>query len=790
MNKAESSPNSMPASNHVRTEISAEQMYVSMLYARLDALRERERARLAEAHSGPHAEHDQAMTERQSYHEHYSSRLNQLSAVERGLCFGRLDREDGTRDYVGRIGLFDDEYDLLLIDWRAPAAVPFYRATPAERLGVVRRRHLRTRGRNVLGIEDDVLDLTALGDDQRRRLTGEAALLASLTSGRTGRMADIVATIQAEQDQVIRSDPAGVLVVDGGPGTGKTVVALHRAAYLLYTFRDRLAKRGVLILGPNATFMRYIDQVLPSLGETEVVLATVAELYPGVATTGRDSAEAERVKGDPRMADVIAAAVRDRQQVPSDVLEIVADGETYHLDRATCLRAREQARRQARQLDELANRARRYFVKALLDVLTKQAVDRLGAELLDDVEIADIRRELVQHEAVHAAIDELWPELTPTRLLAELYSSPDRLATAAPDLTDAERAALARPAGQPMTPADVPLLDEAAELLGDLDATVFAASDAAQRQAETEEEDVRYAREMVELQVADEQILLTTPEDLDAVAEYAAGHYRESRRGGHLSEYALDDRQWTYGHVVVDEAQELSAMAWRMVMRRCPARSMTVVGDIAQASAPGGARSWSEALEPYAAGRWRRARLSVNYRTPTEIMAVANDVLAAIDPTLEPPVSVREGGTPPWVRTVRPDELGPALARLVRAEADALDADEPEESGEPGAGRLAVVVPAARQGEVLAALAALAPGTSAEGVASVLDARVSVLTVAQAKGLEFDAVVVVDPEGLLAESVRGAGDLYVAMTRATRRLGVVATGPLPPMLSRLASPPS
>lgn len=228
-------------------------------------------------------------------------------------------------------------------------------------------------------------------------------------------------------------------------------------------------------------------------------------------------------------------------------------------------------------------------------------------------------------------------------------------------------------------------------------------------------------------------------------------------------------------------------MAWRMLVRRCPARSMTVVGDVAQASAPGGVRSWAEALDPYAEGRWRRARLSVNYRTPLEIMAVANDVLAGIDPDLEPPRSVRTGA-PPWNRQLAPADLAQELPDLVAMEA--AEIADPGEDGEPAGGRVAVVVPAARLEEVIRILTPLIPGTAAVGEASVLDAQVAVLTVGQAKGLEFDAVVLVDPTGVLAESARGPRDLYVALTRATRRLGIVTLGPLPDLLSRLAEAPA
>src|SRR6266542_4162894 len=286
----------------VKTELEYEQAYVSILYQRLDTLRVRAAERL---------ERDALVTR-------YRDRLAQLWSAESGLCFGRLDLADGTRRYIGRLGLADDDRESLLVDWRAPAARPFYRATPADPSGVVRRRHLRTKGRIVVDFEDDVLDLDALSDDERSGLSGEAALLAALNASRTGRMGDIVATIQAEQDRIIRSDLRGILVVEGGPGTGKTAVALHRAAYLLYTHRERLARRGVLVVGPNPTFLRYIEQVLPSLGETGVLLATTDELYPGVTATATEPPETAALKGSERMAGILAAAVADRQRLPGE----------------------------------------------------------------------------------------------------------------------------------------------------------------------------------------------------------------------------------------------------------------------------------------------------------------------------------------------------------------------------------------------------------------------------------------------------------------------------------------
>src|SRR3984957_10388613 len=318
--------------------IAPEQAYVDMLYRLLDQARERTGQSLAQTlGSGGEGGTFQARVERDFTATEQSRRLAQLNAVERGLVFGRTDGQEPGRPaaedakdaedaedpitlYIGRIGLRDDEHEPRLIDWRAPAAHPFYAATPRDPNGLIRRRHIYTRDRTVTGVDDDVFDLDRLSEPDRRSLSGEAMLIASITAGPTGRRSDGGATIQAEQDRVIRAALQGVLVVQGGPGTGKTVAALHRAAYLLYTHRRTLERRGVLVIGPNATFLRYISQVLPSLGETDVVLSSMAELFPGVrATDTRDPAAV--VKGDERMVRVLQQAVRDRQRAPKADLE-------------------------------------------------------------------------------------------------------------------------------------------------------------------------------------------------------------------------------------------------------------------------------------------------------------------------------------------------------------------------------------------------------------------------------------------------------------------------------------
>lgn len=755
-----------------QTELAREQDYVSRLYDRLDLLRERTQKKLKDVLATGAVGTLQNRSERDTFAGMYAARLARLWAVERGLVFGRLDLADTEeRLYIGKLGMADDEQERLLIDWRAPVAQPFYRATPAVPLGISRRRHLQTKGRAVVGVDDDLLDLDSLTDADRATLNGEAALLAALDERRTGRMRDIVATIQSEQDRVIRADLNGVLVVQGGPGTGKTVVALHRAAYLLYTHRDRLERRGVLILGPNLTFLRYIEQVLPSLGENDVLLSTVGELYPGVTATARERPEVAAVKGDARMAEVIARAVRDRQRVPRKPIDLDLGRYRLTVDRNML----ESARNRAARSNRSHNQARAVFVRTILNALARQAAKKLGKGLIDEDELADLREELRTEPVVRTALNRLWPYLTPQRLLIGLYGSPERLDYAASGLSPRERALLRRAPAE-WTESDVPLLDEAAELLGDIDEQVLRASAmqaeeelaAARAAAEREREsEITYAREVLQLTG------LSDVMDAERLAERQRGDQPYLT----TAEKAAADRAWAYGHVIVDEAQELSPMAWRVVMRRCPTRSMTVVGDIAQTGSTAGARSWGHVLDPYVAGRWREERLSVNYRTPVEMMELAADVLAAIDPALEAPASVRESGSAPWSAP-----LGD-LPELVKAE---LVAD----------GKLVVIAPDELLGELGEAVRGAVDGAVVVGSASggtgdrvgaaaALDAPAAIMGVTDAKGLEFDTVIVAEPALIAAQSPRGMSDLYVALTRATQNLGVVHERPLPSALRRL-----
>ncbi|PZR55430.1 AAA family ATPase [Xylanimonas oleitrophica] len=746
-------------------ELAHEQAVVDVLYTRLDELRARARGRLREVRREGPSGSPQNRSERDAFATLYEDRAAQLDAVEDRLAFGRLDLDDGTARYVGRIGLTDDEQRSLLTDWRAPAAEAFYRATALQPAGVRRRRHLVTAARRVTGLEDELLDLDHV-DADTQNLSGEGALLAALASRRTGRMTDIVATIQAEQDRIIRSDLAGALVVQGGPGTGKTAVALHRAAYLLYAHRRLLERSGVLLVGPSRSFLRYIDQVLPSLGETGVVSTTVGELLPGISATAVDDGPVAEIKGRLLWGEAIRRAVRARERVPERDVRFRLDGHQLVIRRRDVRDAIARARRGHKPHNE----ARAGFVRDMLARLADQYRTLDGGDLTPE-DRAIVLEDLRSTREVRVALNLAWFPITPERLVADLFAKPHRLAEAAPSLSAAERDLLRREPGAPWTESDVPLLDEAAELLGDDDA--LARAEASARAAERAEA-LEYARSVLASGAAASSMIQV---DAETLAE------RFATTGPRMTtaERAAADRTWTYGHVVVDEAQELSPMAWRMLVRRVPTRSMTVVGDVAQTSSQAGARSWSSALTPVLRDGWRLEELTVSYRTPAEVADTAQRMAKAAGLPVSPLTAAREV---PGALELHPVDAQGAAARLHEAVVDQVARLAAEFVGHDGAGRVAVVVAEAGRGPVRDAVeAALPRALGADEAARVLaqkpeDRQVTVLSPRETKGLEFDAVVLVEPADVAA-GAGGPADLYVAMTRPTQRLVVLHERALP-----------
>ncbi|MCU1583433.1 MAG: family ATPase, partial [Microbacteriaceae bacterium] len=526
-------------------------------------------------------------------------------------------------------------------------------------------------------------------------------------------------------------------------------VALHRAAYLLYSHRDRLRTSGVLIVGPSRSFLQYIEAVLPSLGETGVVLASVGQLYPGVEATREDAPAVAALKGQSFMAGLIARAVRSRQRVPAQPQELEVNGDRLTLDPQLV----SSAINRARESNKPYNEARVTFVKNALGALSRQWLAQLkdAGNSMDDSDLPMLREDLRSAEDVRVALNTAWLPLTPEKLLQDLYARPQWLAELTPSWTPERRALLRRDRDAEFTIADIPLLDEAAEHLGE-----YSVADAAQKR------EARQQRKR-DIENADRAI-----ENMDVKglvnAKALADNFAELGDRATTAERAAADRTWTYGHVVVDEAQELSPMQWKLLLRRGPLRSFTIVGDIAQAASAAASSSWETALAPLLDGspevdRWRLEELTVNYRTPSQIADAAEKMAVAHGLPVTPSRAVRASEWP---------------IEVVTDVADAVRRNRALEVG----GTLAVIVlepQLAALGEKLEAEFGAAVGIGAQG----LTRDVAIITPQDAKGLEFDAVVVVDPAAIVAASERGAGALYVAMTRATQRLYLVAEGELP-----------
>jgi DNA helicase IV len=660
----------------------------------------------------------QARFERNAFDEALVKRLADLDLGDASLVFGRIDRAAEAPDavesfHIGRLAVADEAREPVVVDWRAPVAEPFYRATGRNAMGLVRRRHFAVEGPRLLGIEDELFGDGHLGvghdeglDGSAEGLRGYSTLLAALERGRTGTLGDIVATIQAEQDEIIRSPQHGVLVVQGGPGTGKTVVALHRAAYLLYTHRFPLEDQGVLVIGPNRVFLRYIERVLPSLGEAGVEQVVLSDLVPGVQflrpdeSAGADTPTAARLKGDARMSDVVDQAVADRQRPLREDLVIPFRAGFVRLRVEESARIVKAARRRFRR----HNSGRKYVEGEVWSAL---------AASFHDPEIGprDVRETLRGTPEVREALDRMWPLLTPAQLLHDLFGSKALLKLAARGVLDeSEALALFRPRSESVddvrwTPADVALLDDARDVLGP-----------------------------------------------------------KPGRNGKIDEA---DEIRTYGHIVIDEVQDLTPMQLKMAARRSLNGAMTIVGDLAQATGPLAPGDWDEVLAHLPDRKPSRViGLSVGYRIPGQIMELANKVMAAATPTLRSPVSVRVGEAAP--RIVRAD--GP-LGRSVADEVVALSAELPGTS-------LGVIAPDALIDELSEHLttAGVNHGTATR---TGLDEGVTLVPVSVAKGLELDVVVVVEPSRIVSAHEHGLRSLYVALTRPTQRLSVVHADELP-----------
>ena len=743
----------MSDSARATTPVAEEQEFVDRAYSRLDQLRSQYREQRQKIDANHGVGNAQGWTERDALATHFAELSSRLDNVEERLVFGRLDMKDHATHYIGRISLLDEHSSPLLVDWRAPISAPFYQATAQEPLGVVRRRHIATRARSVTSVEDELLDVDQ-AQHQGLTLQGEGALMSALSSARSGRMGDIVATIQGEQDRVIRASDRGILVVQGGPGTGKTAVALHRAAYLLYTQRERLERSGVLIIGPSRTFLRYIEQVLPSLGESGVVQMTIGDIVPGLSAQDDDPVDIAAIKGRGAFSRILREAVRLIPRLPDrdQVLQV--------WNRRVTLRIKDvqEALSRARRSGRPHNVARESFAMGLMELLAGRLIVEAGdASSTADIDPDDLRTWMSEiRDSVDArrAINLAWMPTQAPAFLRKLWSRPDLLAQAnrkaGTPLSVEDLSLLYRAQDEPLTISDIPLIDELEELLGTLDL-----ASAQKRRAEEQ-------REKEERERANEALKATGLGGGIVTADMLMRQTQEAPSLRPLAERARADRSWTYGHIVIDEAQDLSPMAWRCLLRRCPSRSMTVVGDLDQKRGHRRPNSWKQALGPAARAFSEEFVLSISYRTPRALTRIAQAVMAQHGtPVLYPMEAVRDVPDCYQVSHTHKDTLKECVSQIVSAMQERLDREEGE-----GKGRICVIVPDA-QAQLWHA---------DESGASALDQRVSYLTAAGSKGLEFDSVVVVEPGAILDQ---GSGDLFVALTRATHDLHAVTTTQLP-----------
>jgi DNA helicase IV len=691
----------------LQQEIATEQKHVDRVYARVAELRRDAAHAEREGYRQASVGNFGALVERDAFVFHAARRRYLLDAEHEGLVFGRLDLRTGASFHVGRLGVRGENAEPLVVDWRAPAAAAFYQATAAEPRGVVRRRMIQSSGERVTGIEDDLLDPDAA--PEQMRVVGDGALLAALSKATGHGMRDIVATIQREQDQAIRSPGGGVTIVSGGPGTGKTAVALHRAAYLLYSDRNRFAGGGILVIGPSSVFVEYIASVLPSLGEESATLRSLGTLLPGWSATRTDPGPVAAVKGSLRMRRVLERATHDAVPDGPATLRLLYRGTLLQLDRAQLDRIRTRALpRGARR-----NEVRRAGIDGLFDALWTQVREQRPAGL-KQLQFED---ELAEREDFRSFIKEWWPRLLPRHVFAWL-ADPARLRRYADGLLAPDEVELLRGTFDPADPtiADVALLDELDGLLG-------RPSQASRRQRNP-------------FQVAQGVFEVSTSSERARAARAAATERPEDYR--------------EYAHVVVDEAQDVSPMQWRMLGRRGRLASWTIVGDPAQTAWTGDPAELDRSRDRALGSRARNAyTLTTNYRNSAEIFAVAAAQIHTIAPDLALPTAVRSTGVPPVALSVPTA----ALADTVR--------DAVEEVLAQVEGTVGVITPVARTAEVRSWL---------EGNA---DPRLQVVTSLQAKGMEYDGVVLVAPGEIRAGGAAGVRTLYVALSRATQRLVTV-----------------
>ena len=725
----------------------SEQKKVDLIYGRFDELKSLVAKRLSSTRAQKELNLT-SMTERDSFATMYEDRLSSLRAGEYRLVFGKLRMKDGSERYIGRMGLLENEKPILL-DWRAKAASPFYEATFFDDMGAALRRHITLENRKVVKLEDELLDLSPEKSEKALKegiLSGEGALMAALEESRTGKMGDIVSTIQREQNRIIRMPLNSTVVVQGGPGTGKSAVALHRAAYLLYTYRKELEASGVLIIGPSQAFVHYIDDVLPCLGETDILIRTMSEMLPGVTVNCKDSPLAAKVKGDLRMVQVIKSAIKRHIRIPRELPAISVNGIKLKLEPEEI--AKGQAFARSAGPYEVARRA---FVDSMCSLLFSKYEEAAGGQISgDDAEF--VKEQIRENAQVRLALNLSWLPLSARWLLDDLFSKPAKLGTLAPWMSEEEVQSLMREKGK-VSEGDIPLLDTAMDLLGEEEVKKKGPS-ASRADKEFAKSTMAMFGVSPSLVSASDLLSSLSPSERKSVVEQAAL-----------------DRKWQFGHIIVDEAQELTAMQWRMLRKRSASKSFTIVGDVAQTSSLAGTRSWKKSLSPVFGRDWTLCPLEIDYRNPREVVEEASQF------------AKKEGLNSEDIKAVRSVE-----GSLERVESEDIEKEAVSKLVEcakkfihSSMGTVALITEKKDVEKMSARVNAALEKEFGKAEADRLTrngwkSQIAVRGTEEIKGIEYDAVVLMDPpepEGEGEERKIAASRLYIAMTRPTQKLVIV-----------------
>ena len=733
----------------VAAEIAAEQAHVDKVYTELAKAAERVELVHAEGMArgqtdrrgtgDPREEELAGLFERDALVYSAGKRRASLEQQHEGLVFGRLDLEHGTDGpggqdgadrevrYVGRLGVRDDDYEPLVVDWRAPAASPFYRATPVDPQGVVRRRVLRCRGEQVVGVEDDLMVAEAPDDIV---VVGDGALMAALTRSRGAQMRDIVATIQQHQDQAIRASARGVTEISGGPGTGKTVVALHRAAYLLYSDRRRFEGGGVLVVGPSAAYTAYIERVLPSLGEDSVVLRSIGDVVAGMGATRLDPTEVAALKGSLRIRQLLSRLSREPIPEGPTLLRTFVAGHALRLEQDALDRARRQT---------LRHHHRNSGYDAALETLAA-----IAWEQVRQGEREEFLGRFTDSSEVEAFMRQWWRPLDPREVLLWLA---DAAVGRRLGLAEREAELLAASYQEALRTGIWSVADAA--LVDDLHARLGAMVDLPSEE--------RGFYEIEELDDASQYGVAAIRLGSGAGERAVAGDHGSLSDGAAAQRVSQDPRERLlsgrigdpdeYAHVLVDEAQDLSPMQWRMLGRRGRWASWTVVGDLAQASWDDLAEAEQAREEAFGSKPRQAFHMDTNYRNAQEIFELAARMIREHVPDADIPAAVRDTGVEPVELSLAAGEMADEVAEQVRSLLDVVD------------GQVAVI----------------APWSWHERLAGAIgdDPRSLLIDPLSTKGLEYDATVVVDPDAIVAESPGGVRALYVVLTRAAHRTAIL-----------------